>query len=76
MARTKAAVRRQSTFVAAPGQRIGNKNVISRRNSMFKTKTHLSETLQVEVRINGQVLRRMNVRRKSHYFSGNNRLRS
>ena len=26
---------------------------------MFKTKTHLSETLQVEVKINGQILRRM-----------------
>ena len=36
MARTKATVKRlrQPTFVAAPGQRIGNKNILNRRNSV------------------------------------------
>ena len=52
MARTKATVRRlrQPTFVAAPGQRNGNKNFMNRRNSMFKIKTLLPQTLQVEVK--------------------------
>ena len=51
MARTKATVRwlRQPTFVAAPGQRIGNKN-LNKRNSMFKIKTLLPQTLQIEVK--------------------------
>ena len=46
MARTKATVRRlgQPTFMAAPGQRIGNKNILNRRNSMFKLKTLLPQT--------------------------------
>ena len=37
MARTKATVRRlnRPTFVAAPGQRIGNKNIMNRRLSVF-----------------------------------------
>ena len=77
MATTKAIVRRlnRPTFVAATGQRIGNKNVMNRRQSMFKIKTLLPKIKQVEVKKNNQVVRRMNVRRKSHYFSGNRRLR-
>ena len=52
MARTKATVRRirQPTFVLAPGPRVGNKNVINRRNPMFKIKTLLPKTRQVEVK--------------------------
>ena len=52
MARTKATVRRlnRQTFVAAPGQRIGNINIMNRRNSMFKIKTILLKALQVEVK--------------------------
>ena len=75
MTRAKATVRRlnQPTFVSAPGQRIGNKNM-NRRNSMFKLKTLLRQTLGVEVKKNGQVVGGMNVRRKSHYFKGNKRL--
>ena len=40
MARTKATVRRlrQITFVAAPGQRTGNKNILNRRQSRLKIK--------------------------------------
>ena len=69
MAKTKATVRRlrQPTFVAAPSQRIGNKNIMNWRKSMFKIKTLLPQPLQVEVKKNG--------RRKSNYFSGNRKLR-
>ena len=51
MARAKATVRRlnQPTFLAAPGQRIGNKNM-NRRNSMFNSKKELQQTLRVEVK--------------------------
>ena len=67
MARIKATVIRlnRPTFVAALGQRIGNKNIMNRKHSMFKIKTHLSRTVQVEVKKHGQVVRRMRVRRKS-----------
>ena len=77
MARAKGTVRRlnRQTFVAAPGQRIGNKNIMNRRKSMFEFKTLLPQIKQIEVKKNGQVVRRMTVRRKSHYFSGNRRLR-
>ena len=46
MARTKATVRRlrQPTFVPAPGQGIGNKNIMNRRNSMFKIKILFPQT--------------------------------
>ena len=52
MARTKAKVRRlsRSTFVAAPGQRIENKNIMNRTPSMFKIKTLLPQIKQVEVK--------------------------
>ena len=50
MTRTKATVRRlnRQTFVAALGQRIGNKNIMNRRQSMFKIKTLLPQIKQVE----------------------------
>ena len=45
MARTKATVKRINapSFVAAPGQRIGNKNILKRRNARFKIKTILPQ---------------------------------
>ena len=51
MVRTKVTVRRlgRPTFVAAPDQRIGNKNILNWRNSMFKVKTNLPQNLQVKV---------------------------
>ena len=51
MARTKETVRRlrQPTFVPAPGQRIGNKNM-NRRYAMFKIKNLLPRAKQVEVK--------------------------
>ena len=75
MARTKITVRRLQTFVRTQGQRIGNKNIMNRRNAMFKIKILLPRSKQIEVKKSGQVVRRMNVRRKSHYFTGNRRLR-
>ena len=52
MARRKPTVRRlrQSKFAAAPGQRIGNKNIMNRKNSMFKIKTLLPQTPHIEVK--------------------------
>ena len=56
MARTKATVRRtgRQFFFPAPGQRIGNKNILSRmlRNAPFKIIKILPETKQVEVKKN------------------------
>ena len=77
MARTKLTVRRTlgPMFVPAPGHRIGNKNIINRRNNQFKIKNLLLETKDVQVKKNGQFIRTMNVRRKSIYFSGKRRLR-
>lgn len=54
MARTKATVRRlrTSTFISAPGQRIGNKNILNIRirNAQFKLKKCLPETKQIEIK--------------------------
>ena len=52
MDRTKATVRRlhRPTFVIAPGQRIKNKNIMNRRQSMFKIKTLLPQCKQIEVK--------------------------
>ena len=48
---------------------------MNRRQSIFKIKTLLPQIKQVEVKKTGQVVRRMTVRRKPHYFSGNRRLK-
>ena len=48
---------------------------MNRRQSIFKIKTLSPQIKQVEAKKTGQVVRRMTVRRKSHYFSGNRRLR-
>ena len=52
MTRTKTTVTRlnRPTFVDAPGRRIGNKNIINRRQSIFKIKTILPQIKQVEVK--------------------------
>ena len=77
MARTKAAVTRINapSFVVAPGQRKGNKNIWNRRNARFKIKTFLPQQKQIEVKKNGQAVRKMIARRVAHYFNGNRRLR-
>ena len=76
MARTKATVRRLRllSFVSVPDQRIWNKIIMNRRQAMFKIKTLLPQTKQFEVKINSQVVSRVNVKRKTHYFSGSRRL--
>ena len=77
MARTKATVitaNNGPVFGPAPGHRIGNKNIMNRRNNQFKIKKLLPETKRIQVKKNGQVLRTMNVRKKAIYFSGKRRL--
>ena len=76
MARTKATVRRmpRSVFVPELGQRIGNKYVMNRRNVSFKIKKLLPEAKRVQVKKNGEVLRTMNVRRKTIFFTGRRRI--
>ena len=82
MARTKVTVRRINapSFVAAPGQRTANKSILDRRNVRFKIKTILPQQKQIEVKKkikkNGQVVRKIILRRVAHYFSGNKWLRS
>ena len=51
MARIKATIRRlnRPRFVAALGQRIEKKNIMNRRQSMFKIKTLLPQIKQVEI---------------------------
>ena len=64
MARTKATFGRLNwpVFVAALGQKIGNKNIMNIRQSMFKIKTLLPQFKQAEVKKkNGQVVRGMTV---------------
>ena len=77
MARTKATVRRINapSFVVALGQRIGNKNILKRKNQKFEIKTFLLQQKQKEIKKNSQVIRKMIVRRVAHYFNGNRRLR-
>ena len=48
MTRTNATMRRLSTFVLAPGKRIGYKNILNRRlrNAPFKIKKLLPQSKQ------------------------------
>ena len=51
MARAKATVRRiNAPNFVVPGQRIGNKNILNRRNPRFKIKTFLQQQKQIEVK--------------------------
>ena len=52
MARTKVRVRRINapSFVVAPGQIIGKKNILNRRNARVKIKTILPQQKQIEVK--------------------------
>ena len=65
MARTKATVRRLPQVVIP--QRIGKKNILNRciRNIPFQIKQILPQSKGVDVKKNGQVVRRMNVRQKA-----------
>ena len=71
MARTKATVRRlpRPTFIPAPGQRIGNENILNRRlrNAPFKIKKLMSETKQVEGKKNWPS-REKNERKAKNYL--------
>ena len=59
-------------FVSAPGHR--NKRLTRQRNKEFKIKKLLPEPITVDVKKNGQVIRKMKVRRKTIHFSGNRTL--
>ena len=74
MVTTKATVRRIPQVI--PLGRVGGKNILSQRpgNTPFKIKKFLPQSKFGEVKKNGRVLKRMNVRRKSYYFSGKRRL--
>ena len=58
MTRTKVTVGRLSRpkFVAAPGQRIGKKNIMNRRQSLLKIKNLLPQIKQMEVKKMGKLL--------------------
>ena len=66
MARTKAAARRLSAS-ARPMAR-------QRARKPFKVKEVLPQQKLVDIKKDGQILKAINVRRKSTYFSGRNRL--
>ena len=72
MARTKVTVRRLPIAVPISQGHIGNKNILNRqlRSAPFKSKQIIPEMKRVAVKKNEQVIREMNVRRKSIYFSG------
>ena len=76
MARTKAAVRRlnQLNFVAAPGERIVNKNIMNRGNSTLKLKTLLPQTLRVKVKKINKSLEEWTTRGNGIISRGNRRL--
>ena len=76
MARTKQTVRRlpvTPAFVSAPG--LGNKRLTKQRNKEFKIKKLLPQPITVDLKKNGQVIRKMRVRRKTIHFSGKRTLR-
>ena len=57
--------------MTALGQRIGNKNIMNRGQSMFKIKILLPQIKQVEVKKNSQVVRRMTVEENPIIFFRN-----
>ena len=77
MARTKLTVRRlnRPIFVPTLEHRIGNKNVLKKRNNEFKIKRLLPQTKTVQIKKNGHVGTMMRVRRKTTYFTGRRTLR-
>ena len=61
MTSTKVTVRRLPTFVAAPGQRIGNENIRGQGHTTFKlNKPH---TKTIEVKKSSRLVRKINVGR-------------
>ena len=68
MARTKTTV--QITPLVICQGKIGNKNILNRKLKNIKKKPTHTQSKVVEVKKNGRVIRRMNARRKSYYYSG------
>ena len=67
MARTKATVRRFPVVV------IGN-DFQWKTIKPFKIKEILPDQKTVDIKKNGEIIKKINLRRKSKYFSGRNRL--
>ena len=76
MARTKVTVRRMSDKVQKLPAWMINKEYGGRKRTVYPFK--IKQTLPVQKRVNitknGQVVKTINVKRKSKYFSGKNRL--
>ena len=67
MARTKATVRRFPVVVV--GNDFQRKTI-----KPFKIKEILPDPKTVDIKKNGEIIKKINLRRKSKYFSGRNRL--
>ena len=65
MARTKSTIRRMPVNVMVRGRR-------HKRTYPYKNKLPLPEQSTVNIKKNGQIIKRINVRRKSKYFSTRN----
>ena len=77
MVRKKATMRRLPQVLVNPQGCISNKNILNRRsknNIPFKIKKLLPQSRVLELKKNGQVVLKMNVRRKNIYFSGRRHL--
>ena len=75
MIRTKITGRRSYEKTQNPPAWLVNRQYGRKRTIyLFKIKQTLPEQKTVDITKNGQVLKTINVRRKSKYFSGRNRL--
>ena len=75
MIRTKLTWRRSYEKTQNPPAWLVNRQYGRKRTKyLFKIKQTLPEQKTVDITKNGQVLKTINVRRKSKYFSGRNRL--
>ena len=76
MARTKATVRRLPVKTRRLPSWLGNREYRTRKRTIypFKIKETLPGQRTVNITKKGQVVKTINVRRKSKYFTGKNRL--
>ena len=74
MARTKATVRLPVKTQRLPGWMVNREYGKKKTIYPFKIKEILAEQKSVKITKNGQIVKTINVRRKSRYFNGRNRL--
>ena len=76
MARTKLIMRRMSVKMTKLPAWMINREYDGRKRRIFpfKIKQTLPERRKVHITKNGQIVKTINVRRKSKYFNGKNRL--